>query len=287
MQCLRDCLGAPCLAHCKRAPRRGALAGDASLSRRRRARAVVAAQQALSDQVLEQCGTRGQFRDLFARLRDYPKFGLPVQHGEPGGVQRRAPSCRIGSGARPLEGPRCVPRLARRGDLEVAPTCASVALPPTHWEGPLQGRAPRPGRAGAGGTTRRTAGSRRRARCTARPRRRWTATRRWCWIRTRWRRMGPCRRPAMRSAGTARLWRTARPGARARSPRVRARRGRPGALAGLSVCVRQRARRLPCSARVPEARGRSSASCVFCAELAAHFCSARVPARDACPFLGF
>ncbi len=62
----------------------------ASLSRRRGARAVVAAQQALSDQVLEQCGTRGQFRDLFARLRDYPKFGLPVQHGEPGGVQRRA-----------------------------------------------------------------------------------------------------------------------------------------------------------------------------------------------------
>ncbi len=142
----------------------------------------------------------------------------------------------LGSEAWPLEGPRCAPRLARRGNLEVALVRAAAAAPPPTQkrEGPLQGpRASRPGRAGAGGTTRRTAGGGRRARCTARPRRRWTATRRWCWIQTRWRRTGLCRRPAMRSAGTGRSWRTARPGARVLSLPERARRGRPGAWQGI------------------------------------------------------
>ena len=40
--------------------------------------------------MLGQCDSRDRFRDLFARLYDYPKFGLPAQHGEPGGVLRCA-----------------------------------------------------------------------------------------------------------------------------------------------------------------------------------------------------
>ena len=52
-------------------------------------RAVVAAQEAVAAQVLRQCGTRARFRELFSRLYNYPKYGLPVQHGEPGGVLRR------------------------------------------------------------------------------------------------------------------------------------------------------------------------------------------------------
>ena len=51
-------------------------------------RAVVAAQEALAAQVLNQCDTRARFRELFARLYNYPKYGLPAQHGEPGGVLR-------------------------------------------------------------------------------------------------------------------------------------------------------------------------------------------------------
>ena len=52
-------------------------------------RAVVAAQEAVASQVLKQCSTRASFRELFSRLYNYPKYGLPAQHGEPGGVLRR------------------------------------------------------------------------------------------------------------------------------------------------------------------------------------------------------
>ncbi|KAK9846257.1 hypothetical protein WJX81_000149 [Elliptochloris bilobata] len=51
-------------------------------------RSFVAAEEALAAEVLGQCDTRARFHELFSRLYDYPKFGLPAQHGEPGGVLR-------------------------------------------------------------------------------------------------------------------------------------------------------------------------------------------------------
>ena len=56
-------------------------------------RAVVAAQEAVAAQVLRQCSTRASFHELFSRLYNYPKYGLPAQHGEPGGVLRRVGAC--------------------------------------------------------------------------------------------------------------------------------------------------------------------------------------------------
>ncbi len=52
--------------------------------------AVIAAEEALAAEVLGQCDSRDRFRDLFLRLYNYPKYGLPAQHGEPGGVLRCA-----------------------------------------------------------------------------------------------------------------------------------------------------------------------------------------------------
>lgn len=48
----------------------------------------------MAAQVLKQCGTRASFRELFSRLYNYPKYGLPAQHGEPGGVLRRVGPCK-------------------------------------------------------------------------------------------------------------------------------------------------------------------------------------------------
>lgn len=63
------------------------------------ARAVVAAEEALTAGVLENCSTRDQFHELLTRLYNYPKYGLPELHGEPGGVQRSAPASLSRSGA--------------------------------------------------------------------------------------------------------------------------------------------------------------------------------------------
>eukprot|EP00879_Flechtneria_rotunda_P014005 GHRR01014632.1.p1 GENE.GHRR01014632.1~~GHRR01014632.1.p1 ORF type:complete len:139 (+),score=22.84 GHRR01014632.1:95-511(+) len=43
--------------------------------------AFVEAQNKLTQQVLEQCETRGQFKELFTALYDYPKYGTPFKRG--------------------------------------------------------------------------------------------------------------------------------------------------------------------------------------------------------------
>eukprot|EP00879_Flechtneria_rotunda_P018448 GHRR01019352.1.p1 GENE.GHRR01019352.1~~GHRR01019352.1.p1 ORF type:complete len:520 (+),score=168.42 GHRR01019352.1:95-1654(+) len=44
--------------------------------------AFVEAQNKLTQQVLEQCETRGQFKELFTALYDYPKYGTPFKRGD-------------------------------------------------------------------------------------------------------------------------------------------------------------------------------------------------------------
>lgn len=42
---------------------------------------VVDAQNDATNAILMQCATRGQFKELFTRLYDFPKFGTPFRRG--------------------------------------------------------------------------------------------------------------------------------------------------------------------------------------------------------------
>lgn len=48
----------------------------------------MAAQNQLTDTVLEECDTRSKFKDLMTEMYDFPKISCPFQRGEPGGVLR-------------------------------------------------------------------------------------------------------------------------------------------------------------------------------------------------------
>ena len=50
--------------------------------------AVVAAQNALTDSVLEECDTREQFKALMTDMYDFPKVTCPFQRGEEDGTLR-------------------------------------------------------------------------------------------------------------------------------------------------------------------------------------------------------
>lgn len=51
-------------------------------------RAVVRAQNNLTQQVLATCDTRGKFKTLMTEMFDFPKNSCPFQRGEPGGILR-------------------------------------------------------------------------------------------------------------------------------------------------------------------------------------------------------
>ena len=50
--------------------------------------AVVAAQNALTDSVLEECDTREQFKALMTEMYDFPKISCPFQRGDDNGTLR-------------------------------------------------------------------------------------------------------------------------------------------------------------------------------------------------------
>ncbi len=50
--------------------------------------AVVAAQNQLTESVLEECDTRSKFKDMMTEMYDFPKVSCPFQRGQPGGVLR-------------------------------------------------------------------------------------------------------------------------------------------------------------------------------------------------------
>ena len=52
--------------------------------------AVVAAQNELTESVLEECDTREKFKAMMTEMYDFPKVSCPFQKGEPGGVLRCA-----------------------------------------------------------------------------------------------------------------------------------------------------------------------------------------------------
>nr|QOL01125.1 putative extracellular protein CSOL_049 [Pseudococcomyxa simplex] len=50
--------------------------------------AFVAAQNELTNSVLEECDTRSKFKDMMTEMYDFPKISCPYQRGQPGGVLR-------------------------------------------------------------------------------------------------------------------------------------------------------------------------------------------------------
>ena len=68
--------------HCLRASKLGPL------------RAVVQAQNNLTQQVLSTCDTRSKFKALMTEMYNFPKTSCPFQRGEAGGVLRCASAAR-------------------------------------------------------------------------------------------------------------------------------------------------------------------------------------------------